>query len=201
MSRNFDISHIMNNVEKITMKDFLKTYTGISIKFIDEYYKFYEMCELNTFGIDIEELITYLDIKNKNRFYENIKKNYIEGKNYIKKTLQEKKTIGNKNVIYYLNLNTFEKICMMSHSEKANSVRDYFIKLREFINYYKSNFSNMIINKSLEYPDGSIYIILTNKNKNIFKLGHSKNIRKRLKTYATGKDNHPDIKFQSALHD
>ena len=84
---------------------------------------------------------------------------------------------------------------MMSHSEKANSVRDYFIKLREFINYYKSNFSNMIINKSLEYPDGSIYIILTNKNKNIFKLGHSKDIRKRLKTYATGKDNHPDIKF------
>ena len=53
----------------------------------------------------------------------------------------------------------------------------------------------MIINKSLEYPDGSIYIILTNKNKNIFKLGHSKDIRKRLKTYATGKDNHPDIKF------
>ena len=31
----------MNNVEKITMKEFLKTYTGISIKFIDEYYKFW----------------------------------------------------------------------------------------------------------------------------------------------------------------
>ena len=41
--------YIMNNVEKITMKEFLKTYTGISIKFINEYYKFYEMCELNTF--------------------------------------------------------------------------------------------------------------------------------------------------------
>jgi hypothetical protein len=34
---------IMNNVEKITMKEFLKTYTGISIKFIDEYYKFLDM--------------------------------------------------------------------------------------------------------------------------------------------------------------
>lgn len=64
----------MNNIKKITMKEFLKTYTGISIKFINEYYKFYEMCELTNFGIDVEDLITYLDIKNKNRFYENIKK-------------------------------------------------------------------------------------------------------------------------------
>jgi hypothetical protein len=53
----------------------------------------------------------------------------------------------------------------------------------------------MIINKSLEYPEGSIYIILTNKNKNIFKLGETKDIRKRLQNYATGKDAHPDIKF------
>jgi len=185
----------MNNIKKITMKEFLKTYTGVSIKFINEYYKFYEMCELTKFGIDVEDLITYLDIKNKNRFYENIQKNYIEGKDYIKKKLQEKKIIGTKNVIYYLNLNTFEKICMSSHAKKANSVRDYFIKLREFINYYKSNFSDMIINKSLEYPEGSIYIILTNKNKNIFKLGQTKDIRKRLQNYATGKDSHPDIKF------
>jgi hypothetical protein len=81
----------MNNTKKITMKEFLKTYTGISVKFINEYYKFYEMCELIEFGIDVEDLIVYLDIKNKNRFYENIKKNYIEGKDYIKKQLQEKK--------------------------------------------------------------------------------------------------------------
>ena len=84
---------------------------------------------------------------------------------------------------------------MTSHAEKANNVRDYFIKLREFINYYKSNFSNMIINNTLKYPEGSIYIILTNKKKNIFKLGHTKDIRKRLKKNATGKDVHPDIKF------
>jgi hypothetical protein len=53
----------------------------------------------------------------------------------------------------------------------------------------------MIINKSLEYPDGCIYIILANKNKNIFKIGRTKNIRKRLQNYVTGKDTHPDVKF------
>ena len=30
---------------QISLKDFLKTYTGISNRFIDEYYSFYELCE------------------------------------------------------------------------------------------------------------------------------------------------------------
>lgn len=29
----------------ISLKDFLKTYTAISNKFIDEYYYFYELCD------------------------------------------------------------------------------------------------------------------------------------------------------------
>lgn len=183
----------MNN--KITMKDFLKKYTGIPIKFINEYCKFYDMCELTRYGIDVEDLIIYLDIQNKKRFYETIKKNYKEGINYIKKENKGLRTLGNKFTKYYLDINTFEKICMMSHAKKADNVRDYFIKLREFIHYYKSNISNMIINKSIDYPEGCIYIILTNKNKDIFKIGETNNIRKRLQKYTTGHDKHPDIKF------
>ncbi len=34
----------MVNKNNISLLDFLKKYTGISSKFIDEYYKFYEMC-------------------------------------------------------------------------------------------------------------------------------------------------------------
>ncbi len=34
---------------------------------------------------------------------------------------------------------------MISKSEKANSVRDYFIILRKFINYYKDHISEMIL--------------------------------------------------------
>lgn len=53
----------------------------------------------------------------------------------------------------------------------------------------------MIINKTLDYLEGSIYIILANKNKNIFKIGQTNNIHKRLQNYASRKDVHPDIKF------
>ena len=185
----------MNKIPKIGLKEFLKKYTGVSIKFINEYYKFYEMCETTKYGINVEDVINYLEIKQTDKFYSNIRTKYIENVDYIKRETQGKKIANQKMMNYYLDLNTFEKICLLSHAEKANSVRDYFIKLREFINYYKSNISNMIINKTLEYPEGSIYIILANKNKNIFKIGQTNNIRKRLQNYASGKDVHPDIKF------
>jgi len=80
---------------------------------------------------------------------------------------------------------------MLSRSNKANSVRDYFILLRKFIMYYKDHISNMIINNAKKYPNGCVYIILANKNKNIFKFGKSNDINVRLRVYAT----HPDIKF------
>jgi hypothetical protein len=82
---------------------------------------------------------------------------------------------------------------MQSRTKKANDVRDYFIILRKFIDYYKDHFANKI-NELIEM-NKSIYIILANKNKNILKIGKSNNMRKRLINYSTGKDKHPDIKF------
>ena len=57
-------------MSNISLKDFLKKYTTISSKFINEYYKFYEMCENNIFGINAEDIIKYLGVKSSKRFYE-----------------------------------------------------------------------------------------------------------------------------------
>ena len=46
--------------KNISLKSFLKKYTAISNKFIDEYFKFYEMCEKDTFGIEASKVIKYL---------------------------------------------------------------------------------------------------------------------------------------------
>lgn len=62
--------------KNISLKDFLKTYTAISNKFIDEYYKFYELCENKTFGIDVKLIINYLEYKDSKKFYERLRENY-----------------------------------------------------------------------------------------------------------------------------
>ena len=66
----------------ITLKDFLKKYTAISNKFIDEYYSFYEQCETNNFSIKIQDVMKYLNIKNQDKFEERLRNNFILRKDY-----------------------------------------------------------------------------------------------------------------------
>jgi phage anti-repressor protein len=180
---------------KITKKKFLKLYTAIPNRFIDNYYKFYDMCQNELFGIPMEDVLDFLEITERKEFYDRFRKRYKINEDYEIDKLSIRKTQNIKQTIYYITFDTFERICMMSKSKKANLVRDYFIVLRKFIDYYKDSFNNMIIDDIISGKGKYIYIILVNKYKNIFKLGQTEDIRKRLKGYITGKDSHPDIKF------
>ena len=147
--QNKIILHKNNNIivsKKTNFKAYILKRSEIPSNFIDDFYSFYEMCEKTYYGIFIDNIIKYLEIKNVNRFYENFKKKFIENIDYIKKIIKNEKMIkGEKYIMYYLNLNTFEKICMVSKAEKANQVRDYFIILRKFMQYYKNNISSELI--------------------------------------------------------
>ena len=157
------------------------------------------MCENNIFGINAEDIIKYLGITYPKKFYERLREKYILNSDYIIIKTNNKSTRGIKDAIYFISFDAFEKICMISRTETGNQVRDYFITLRKFINYYKHHFADKINNLALDHK--YMYILLVNKGKNIFKLGRSKDIRKRLKSYATGKDTHPDIQFIMIVDD
>lgn len=86
----------MDKIPKIGLKEFLKKYTGVSIKFINEYYKFYEMCETTKYGINVEDVINYLEIKQTDKFYSNIRTKYIVNVDYIKRETQGKKNSKSK---------------------------------------------------------------------------------------------------------
>jgi len=183
----------------ITLKDFLKKYTAISNKFIDEYYLFYEKTEDNKFGIKIQDVMKYLNIKNQDKFEERLRKIYILQKDYKIIRYLHKLEKGKKDVQYMLSFEGFEKVCMASNTEKGKAFRDYFIMLRKFIDYYKDHFANKI--NELAKDNKYIYILMVNKNKDLLKLGRADNIRNRLKSYATGKETHPDVKFIMIVDD
>lgn len=182
--------------QKISLKTFLKTYTAIPNKFINNYYKFYELCLSDTFGINGNDIAIYLGLINVEKFYERVRNIYRLNYDYIIKKFLVKKTYRAE---YFFSFDCFEKICMVSRTEKGNMVRDYFITLRKFINYYRENIADNINNlaKSGKY----VYILLVNKNKSIFKVGETGNMRKRLYTYLTGKERHPDIYFIMIVKD
>lgn len=180
---------------KISLKDFLKIYTAISNKFIDEYFKFHELSDGIKCVIPIDDVIKYLEIKQKDEFLLRIRNSYIENIDYVKYTTGNKKTKNAISVRYYVNLETFEKICLDSRTKKANEIKNYFITLRKFIDYYKDHISNMILDNAARLNGKCVYIICANAQKDIFKIGKTGDIRKRLQTYATGRDKHPDIRF------
>ena len=127
-------------------------------------------------------------------FNEKLREKFILRSDYIIILKQQKLQKDVQDTFYFLSFDGFEKACMLAKTARGNEVRDYFILLRKFIDYYKEHFSNKIL--ELTNKKGYIYIILVNKNKQILKVGStSKEMRKRLYGYSTGKDTHPDIKF------
>ena len=186
-------------MSKITLKEFLKKFTAIPEKFINEYYKFYELCETNKFGIPIVNVIKYLGISSQRGFQENIRKEYILNTDYVIIRINQKSTKDVKDAQYMLSFETFEKICMNSSTKKGQLFRDYFVMLRKFIDYYKNHITDKLM--QLTETNKFIYILMVNKTSNILKLGRTGNIRKRLQTYATGKENHPDVKFIMIVED
>lgn len=57
--------------KNIDLKTFLKTYTAISNKFINE------LCEKEKHGINAELVIKYLDYKDSDKFYESIQESIL----------------------------------------------------------------------------------------------------------------------------
>jgi len=177
----------------VTLKEFLGKYTAIPLKFIDEYYKFYELCQTEKFGISIEKLVKYLGLASQERLETRLRESYELNYDYVIIRTNQKSIKGIKDAKYMLTFSTFEKICMNSNTQKGVQFRDYFVMLRQFIDYYKEHFANKII--ELTNTNKFIYIIGVNKTSKILKLGRTKDIRRRLQTYSTGRDKHPDIKF------
>ena len=119
----------MNN---ISLKDFLKTYTQISNKFIDEYYTFFDLCEKDNYGIDAELVIEYLGFTNSDSFYERLRNNYTLRLDYNIKRKIQKSQKDKTDIKYYLSFDCFEDICMLSRTKKGEAVREYLISLRKF---------------------------------------------------------------------
>ncbi len=185
----------------ITLKEFLTKFTSIPIRFIDEYMEFHDMGEKSAFGINLESVIKFLRVQKKDRFYENFRNKFKEYIDYTTINVGGKRTKDVKAVEYYISFDVFERICLDTHTEKGDEVRDYFRSLGKFINYYKQNISDMILENVASGKFEYMYILLVNKGKNIFKPGRTEEFRKRMNGYATGKDVHPDIKFIMLVKD
>lgn len=176
----------------------LKKYTTIDIEFIDTFFKKFKIGDDLNFDINENDVAKYLNISIKtlrdrlNNKYSS-KKVYFEKADYIKK-LDGKKAA----VTYYLNYACFERLAMNGNTVESETVRLYFSKLREFITDNQHIF-NQSLNKYDELKKysnrESIYFFAVDETKVNYKIGSTKDIISRLRTYNTGKIDDVELQY------
>jgi phage anti-repressor protein len=128
-----DDEEIIHETNK-DVREILKKHITIDPDFIDTFFKRFKFGKESSFDIQDIDVVNYLDISMRtlrkrlnNVFSKN--KTFIENVNYIK----IKNTDTSAGVTYMLNYDCFEKLAMLGKTEQSETVRRYFIKLRQFL--------------------------------------------------------------------
>jgi len=126
-------------------------------------------------------------------------KQFIENVDYIR--VKNNKT--NASITYMLNYQCFERLAMNGDSKESETIRLYFVKLREFIvNNQYLIFQAMENKNYLKNYSGfeTIYFFaIDERKKNIFKIGKTIDIVKRLRNYNVGRIKEVELKYLAVV--
>jgi len=191
-----NINYYTNNNNFIEL---LKEHTTIDSDFIDKFFKNFKIGGELDFHIKDKDVSKYLNVS-----LENIRKrlnnaftksiNFIENVDYIKI-----KTGITSGITYMINYQCFERLAMGGDTQKSESVRMYFVKLREFLTenqrlIYQSMSNYSELNKYVGFE--TIYFFAVDERKNdIFKIGRTRDIVNRLRNYNVGRIKEIDLKY------
>jgi phage anti-repressor protein len=107
----------------------------------------------------------------------------------------------------------FKELCMLSKTEKAKGVRKYYIVaeglLRDHFEQIINNLNNELgliknnLKKPIDVIGGHIYILKAQNTtqKDMYKLGNSDDMKKRLRVYNTGNANNIEPLFIMKVND
>ena len=188
---------------KIT--EFLKRYSLIDNKFIEDFYTFYDEGKNEyDFTINLELVSNWLNVR-KDHLKTLLVSNFIKNTDYIEQKVSGQKGTGTNNRIDVLLTYTCSKLlCMISKSEKASIIRNFYIELEKLIITYKDNIVNdlntqlgiQVNNKKLikeNSGEGLLYILKVEDD--TFKIGDTNELKKRMPPYNTGRKHDLPIAF------
>ena len=188
---------INNNEDSVFIK-LLKAHTNIDEDFIDTFFKKFKIGGELDFNIKDIDVSKYLGI-NLETLRKRLKNGFSKTKRYFEKIDYVRiKTGKTSEVIFMLNYQCFEKLAMSGDSEKSETIRMYFVKLREFLTENQHVIYQAMENKQdLSVYSGleSIYFFAVDDRKIDWKIGRTKDIVKRLRNYNVGRIKEIDLKY------
>jgi phage anti-repressor protein len=179
------------------MDQFLKKHSSTPKEFIDDFFSISKNhLDPTSFTIDFDVVVKWLVVQKKN-LKETLINNFEEHFDYkIERKLSDVKRSRGASYVHKITLtsNCFKELCMLSRTDKAKTVRRYYIALESLVNkYYKhiqenllKQISNLKNNQKpkINSEGGVIYVIKAmNSNDDVYKIGKSLNIKKRMISY------------------
>lgn len=170
--------------------DFLKKYSTIPNTFIDDFFSFYRY---NTSDddiiVDITLVAKWLQMR-KDNLKTTLVRSYIDGVDY-KILVNNVKANGRPLEMILISTSCFKRISMNSNTDKGKEVREYYEKIEKLLHKYKDHIIDGLNKKigilennqkpKIESKKSLIYFIRSQLTANdVFKLGKSKKIKKRL---------------------
>jgi len=184
--------------------EFLKKYTTISNKFINDFYKIFDEKAFENdslFIINHELLVKWLELKSKKKeFVKTLKNSYKINVDYIVKEINKKGSGGKKNKIYMLTTEAAKRYCLMTKSAKGDSVRRYFIEIEKSLYKYQKHIIKSLEDKIKKLENnqkpkiipkkGIIYVFRAlNGDITLHKIGRSIKIKKRMTNHNSSMSN------------
>lgn len=184
---------------KLSIPEVIKRFTNVPAAFVDDFFSLYDPKDPSTFIVDLDMLSKWLAVR-KSCLIKTLRKSYRVGEDYIEekrpKVSKQYNNGGNRNIHVTLTADCMKRLCMRSRSDKAETVRTYFIEIEDFIFHYNDEIVDGLMknikalqekNITKKKPDGPgvVYIIRVAEGFN--KFGHTQDLTKRLATYNTGR--------------
>jgi phage anti-repressor protein len=182
--------------------DFINKYTTIPNTFITDFIKLTENNAEYKFVVSFDILCKWLDIL-KRDLKKSLVRNFEVNYDYhiiISTSPSHKQTI-------MLTADCCKELCMLSRCEKSSQVRKYFIEMEKLIKTYYSEINESMMKqinviKTNQKPKinvigGTIYIIKAQNNisHDVYKMGKTNNIKKRMNVYNTANSNDIEVIF------
>jgi phage anti-repressor protein len=183
--------------------ELLKKYTDIDKTFINTFFSKFKIGNELKFDIKDSTIAKFLEITLKN-LRQRLTNQFTKTKVYIENIDFIKVNTGiTSGVTYMVNYQCFEKLAMSGDSAKSESVRMYFIKLRQFLVENQKIISQALENKTdlnkFNGLEAIYFFVIDEKNPDIFKIGRSNDIVKRLRNYNVGRIREVDLKYYALV--
>ena len=113
---------------RITFRDYLKKFSSVSNKFIDDFFSQYDENTNDTdFVIDFDNIAKWLLLR-KDSLKRTLVETYRKDIDY-KITIRKSNTAGRPSESIFLTPDCFKRICMLTKSSKGEEVRSYYIQI------------------------------------------------------------------------